>query len=60
MEFGDIWVSTMSFLTKHLKERTTFWSATGLDASGDPSFAAPKAIQTNLADWREAGTGYSH
>ncbi len=49
MEFGDIWVSTMSFLTKHLKERTTFWSATGLDASGDPSFAAPKAVQTNLA-----------
>ncbi len=48
MEFGDIWVSTMSFITKHLKERTTF-STTGLDASGDPSFAAPKAVQTNLA-----------
>jgi len=40
----------MSFLTKHLNQLTTFWSATGVDASGDPSFAAPKAITTR---WEE-------
>ena len=40
----------MSFLTKHQKEQTTFWSATGADASGDPSFAAPKGIRTK---WEE-------
>ncbi len=40
----------MSFLTKNRKQLTTFWSATGADASADPTFAAPKAILTR---WEE-------
>ncbi len=40
----------MSFITKHLKQLTTFWSSTGVDNSGDPSFATPKAISTR---WEE-------
>ena len=36
----------MSFITKHLRQLTTFWSVTGADASGDPTFAAPKALTT--------------
>ncbi len=40
----------MSFLDKHRKQLVTFWSATGADASGDPTFATPKAI---TARWEE-------
>lgn len=40
----------MSFLTKHLKDLTTFWSVTGVTVDGDPTFAAPKAITTR---WEE-------
>ncbi len=40
----------MSFLDKHRRQATTFWSATGVDSSGDPTFAAPKAITTR---WEE-------
>ena len=40
----------MSFLTRHRKQLTTFWDATGVSTSGDPSFAAPKAITTR---WEE-------
>ena len=40
----------MSFLTKHLRQLTTFWEATGVDNSGDPTFATPKAVLTR---WEE-------
>lgn len=47
----------MSFITKHLKQRATFWSATGVDSSGDPSFAAPKVIKTR---WEERQTVFTN
>lgn len=40
----------MSFITKHLRQAATFWSATGINSSGDPSFAAPKAVRVR---WEE-------
>ncbi len=40
----------MSFLIRHRKQLTTFWSATGVTVDGDPTFAVPKAITTR---WEE-------
>ncbi len=40
----------MTFLTKHRRQAATFWSATGADDSGDPTFAAPKSIRVR---WEE-------
>ena len=35
----------MSFLTKNLRQRATYWAVSTLNASGDPTFVAPKAIK---------------
>ena len=47
----------MSFLARHRNQLTTFWSATGVDVSGDPTFAAPKAIRTR---WEEKQTVFTN
>lgn len=47
----------MSFLTRHLKQRATFWESTGADSSGDSSFAAPKTIKVR---WEERQTVFTN
>ncbi len=40
----------MSFLDRHLRQDATYWKSTGADSSGDPSFAAPKAVKVRWED----------
>lgn len=47
----------MSFLTKHFRQRATFWESTGVNSSGDPSFATPKTIQVR---WEERQTVFTN
>ncbi len=47
----------MSFLTKYLKQRATFWESTGVDNSGDPSFATPRTIKVR---WEERQTVFTN
>lgn len=40
----------MSYLTQNLRQTATLWSKSGKDASGDPTFAAPKSIKIRWED----------
>ncbi len=40
----------VSFITRHLRTAATYWSVTGVDSSGDSTFAAAKAVQVR---WEE-------
>ena len=40
----------MSFITQRLNQSAAYWSVTGADASGDPTFAAAKAIKVRWED----------
>ncbi len=40
----------MSYLTKHLRQSAAFWKRSGVDASGDTSFDAAKAIKVRWED----------
>lgn len=40
----------MSYLDRHLRQDATYWKALAPDASGDPTFAAVKAVKVR---WEE-------
>ena len=46
----------MSFITCHLRNAATYWEATGVDSSGDPTFAAAKAIKVRWEERQEVFT----
>jgi len=40
----------MSFLTRNLRQSATLWTVSSVDSSGDPTFAAAKAVKVR---WEE-------
>jgi len=46
----------MSFLSRNRNDAATYWAMTGNDSSGDPTFAAAKAIQVR---WEQRSTVFT-
>ncbi len=47
----------MTALERSRRQNATFWAVTGVSSSGDPSWAAPKAIKVR---WEERSTVFTN
>ncbi len=47
----------MSWITKNLTARATLWTVSGVDNSGDPTFAAPRTIKVR---WEEKNASFTN